>query len=125
MRKLLAFVAVAVALLATACSPTQVSTATTDIGAVATAVQSACTTVNSTAAMIQASPLALIPQVAGVVPYVTAACGTGAAVAAMVSKAAADPTTVSWIEALNTQLQSVVSAVQAPAPTSGGLLSIL
>jgi len=123
MRKLLASTALASLLLAGACSTSQVSTATADIATVATDVQGACTAVNSTAAAVQASPLALIPQVASVLPYVTASCGTAAAVAAMVGKAAADPTTVSWIENLNTQLQAIVSAVQAPKP--GGLLSIL
>jgi hypothetical protein len=111
LRKLLASVAVAAMLVG--CSSAQVSTGATDVGTVATAVQTACTTVNTTATAIGASPLALIPQVAGVIPYVTAACGTAEAVAAMVSKAVSDPTTVAWITNLNTELQADITAVKS------------
>ena len=95
-----------------ACSPTQITTAETDVGKIATDVQTACTTVTATANAISDSPLALIPEVNGVLPYVSGACGTAGAVAGMVEKAVADPTTVAWINGLNTMLQKDVAAVK-------------
>jgi len=96
----------------TACSTAQVQTGTTDVATVASDVQTACTAVNATAAAVQASPLAMVPQVASVLPYVTGSCGTAAAVAAMVSKAVTDPTTVAWINGLNADLVAVEAQVK-------------
>lgn len=99
--------------LLTACSAQQIQTAATDISTIATSVQTACTAVNTTASGIQASPLALIPEVSGVIPYVTAACGTADAVASMVQKAVDDPNTIAWIENLNADLIADVNAIKS------------
>lgn len=96
-----------------ACSTSQQTTAESDITNVANSVQAACTTVNATASVIGNSPLSLVPQVAGVLPYVTASCGTAAAISAMVAKAASDPTTVAWIQNLNSDLTTDISAAKS------------
>ena len=90
----------ALALAATlgACTAAQLATFQTDEAKVAAAIQTGCSAANAAAAV--AAPFAVVPQVAGVLTFISAGCGTAEAVAALTSKALADPTTIAWLEKL-------------------------
>lgn len=79
------------------CSAQQLSTAQSD-------VQTACSTLNSASALLTPAEVVL-PQIAGVLVYANAACGTEEAVAGMIEKAKSDPTTVAWINQLTSFLK--------------------
>lgn len=88
------------------CTAAQVATATLDLATAQTAVASVCKDVLAANAM--AAPLAAVPQVGAIMDYGTAACGTETAVAALVAKAMADPSTITWAETLATQIKAAV-----------------
>ena len=103
-KRLLASVAIAGGLVA--CTAAQVATANLDLATAQTVVASVCKDV--LAANAVAAPLAAVPQVGAIMDYGTAACGTEEAVAALVQKAMADPTTIPWAETLATQIKASV-----------------
>lgn len=91
-------------------APPQVVTVQTDVGKVAAAVESVCGDALGAAQL--ASPFSLIPQVAGVLTFVNASCGSADAIAALTVKAVNDPSTVAWAEGLATMLKSDVAALK-------------
>lgn len=88
-----------------------VATVQVDQAKIASAVTGACG--DATAAASLAAPFSAIPQVAGVLTFITAGCGTADAVAALTTKAVNDPSTIAWAEGLAAQVQSAVTAVKA------------
>lgn len=76
-------------------------------------IETACADASRTVTALEATPLGAVPQINGVFPYVTAACGSAGAVAAMTEKAVNDPATVAWVANLNTMLQADIAKVHA------------
>lgn len=110
-------VALGLAGMLTACSTGAGTPQTTVAGvqntqqAIQTAIGTACQDVNAASAL--AAPFAGVPQVAGVLTFATASCGTADAIAALVTKAVTDPTTIAWAENLASQLKAAVAAISA------------
>lgn len=74
------------------------------------AIDASCTAANAAAAI--AAPFASVPQVAGVLTFVSAGCGTSEAVAALVTKAVNDPGTIAWTQKLVSDVQTAVAQAQ-------------
>jgi hypothetical protein len=81
-----------------------------DQSKIAAAVTTACS--DATTAAGFAAPFSAVPEVAGVVTFVNAGCGTADAVSALVSKAVNDPSTIAWAEKLAGQVNTAVSAAK-------------
>lgn len=91
-----------------ACSAPQVAQVQNGQATVAAAIQTACGDVNAAAAL--AAPFSAIPQVGAILDYATASCVGANAVAALVTKAINDPTTIAWTENLATQIKAIIPA---------------
>jgi hypothetical protein len=105
MRHLLAS---AILFLLAACSAEEVAKVQGGQAAVQAAISGACADVNAANAL--AAPFSIIPQVGAIMDYGTAACGGATAVAALVTKAVNDPTTVAWTQNLAAQIKAAIPA---------------
>ena len=99
----------AVLLALAACDPAQLATVQTDTTQVATAVSQACGAVNAAAAL--AAPFSVVPQVGAILMFANASCSGATAVSGMVAKAAADPSTIAWLNKLAGDIKAVVPKV--------------
>ena len=120
MRNALIFLAAALAL--AGCSATQLTQAESDANAALTAITAACQGAQTAEATAQGlAKGGAAATVSNVSSYVDAACGTSAAIIAV----AQNPSTVTWLNGLNSDLTAAVAtapataAPAAPAPATG------
>lgn len=105
------------ALALASCSATSTQTAATVATAVASSIAPACATASQTLGVAQGTVKGgALNTVNSIGTYVTAACATGEAMAAI----ATNPDTVAWLGQLNAGLGALVQAAKAPssAPAS-------
>lgn len=99
----------------TACSSAQVASGVTKAQATQAQVQVA---LNGACAQVQAAEAivgiaGMVPTVNNIEAYANSACIGAVATSAIVTAALNDPTTISWVENLATQLQAAVAAAKA------------
>ncbi len=93
-----------------ACTAAQVKQAQLDQATAQAKITAVCADVTGAATL--AAPFSAIPQVAALLTYANASCGTATAVSALVTKAMNDPTTVAWAEALAAQIKAAGAAAK-------------
>lgn len=96
-----------VAGLLTACSASQLQTATQDTAKVQAALNQGCAVYAQTAAIVNATPAGLTPQAQTIEAFGSGACVGGIATTALLDKALTDPATQAWLENLSVQLKAV------------------
>jgi len=104
-------ITVSATVLLASCSATQLATVQNDSTVISSAISAACTDV--TAASNLAAPFVAVPAIAVVLSYATASCSGATAIAALVTKAVNDPTTVAWAENLAVELKALVAQIKA------------
>ena len=110
LRVALLMCALAGALAVFGCTPAQFTRAQALQAKIEAATVEACGVANQVAAI--AAPFSGVPQVAGMLSFVSAGCGTSEAVAALVTKALNDPSTIAWTQHLADQLREAIAKVR-------------
>lgn len=89
-----------------------VTTVQADQAAIQAKIVEGCGIANTAAAGVSMTPLAAIPQVAGVLTFITGSCVGAQAIAALTTKAVNDPSTIAWLTGLPVTLRAAVAQVR-------------